>query len=74
MTLNDAIKQAKSAAQRARCSMFIVRDPNECDDDSEGFHFGDQAACSTVFAHCNCVATVHPDTRVVYVEEQRVAA
>ena len=74
MTLEDAIKRAKSEAAKHGQTMFVVLDPSECDDEANCYHFGCAAAVRALFRSATCVASVHPDSRVIEVTPVSEAA
>lgn len=74
MRFEQAIKAAKDAAATAGQSIFVVHDPEPGVDDVEAFHFADVPGVAALFPHARCLATVHPDGRVVLMSDRRVAA
>lgn len=74
MTLDDAIRTAKSAAAQSARQQFVVLDRRPNIDDAEAFHAGDLAALRSVWADAQRIATVHTDGRVILLLDQREAA
>ncbi len=74
MTLDDAIRTAKSAAAQSGRQQFVVLDRRPDVDDAEAFHAGDLAALRSVWTDAQRIASVHPDGRVVLLLDQREAA
>lgn len=74
MTLDDAIRTAKSAAAQSGRQQFVVHDPSPDADDAEAFHTGDLAALQSVWADAQRIASVHTDGRIILLISQREAA
>lgn len=74
MKFDQAIKAAKEQAAQRGASVFIVHDPAHQVDDAEAFHFADQPGVVALFRVARCVATIHPDGRIVQLAHLEVAA
>ena len=74
MTLDDAIRTAKSAAAQSGRQQFVVHDPSPGADDAKAFHTGDLAALQSVWADAQRIASVHTDGRIILLISQREAA
>jgi hypothetical protein len=74
MRFDQAIKAAKELAAQRGASVFVVHEPAPQMDDAEAFHFADRPGVVALFREARCVATVHPDGRIVPLAPLPVAA
>lgn len=74
MRFDQAIKAAREQAAQRGASVFILHEPAPQVDASEAFHYADQPGVVALFREAQCVATVHPDGRIVPLAPLPVAA